>query len=70
MDNKQEAFELATKRYGDIYLVDGWIENEWHIMKLPEVWQGNILQMDGKWFFEIPHLEGDIVVASDFVEVK
>lgn len=70
MGTKDKALDIAQRHYGnDVYLMDGWIDNEWHIMKVPEVWQANVVFINDKWFIEIPELEGDIVIGSFFREV-
>jgi len=70
MGIKETALSIAQKHYGDCYLMDSWVENEWHIMKLPEVWQANVVCLNDGWFIEIPELEGDVVIGSTFMEVK
>ena len=70
MDIKETALSIAQKEYGEVYLMDSWVENEWHIMKLPEVWQANVICSPTGWYIEIPELEGDVVIGSFMREVK
>lgn len=70
MNIKETALSIAQKEYGEVYLMDSWVENEWHIMKLPEVWQANIICSPTGWLIEIPELEGDVVIGSFYREVK
>ena len=70
METKETALSIAQRHYGmNSYIMDSWVEDEWHIMHPPEVWQANVVRINDKWFIEIPDIEEGIVIDSFFREV-